>query len=67
MLQKRSFFGVLSVEDTGLFHRLVHGTTLHGKQFAAGRSRDTSGIEDIRFAAPYRTIVPWEWDWFDKA
>ena len=32
---------------------------------AAGRSRDTSGAEDIRYATPYRTIVPWEWDWFD--
>ena len=31
----------------------------------SGRSRDLSGIEDIRFAAPYRTITPWEWDWFD--
>ena len=30
----------------------------------AGRTRDLSGVEDIRFAALYRTIVPWEWDWF---
>jgi hypothetical protein len=33
LLQKRTFFGVLKVEDDGVFHRLVHGTTLHGMQF----------------------------------
>jgi hypothetical protein len=31
--QTRSFFGVLMVEDDGTFCRLVHGTTLHGKQY----------------------------------
>ncbi len=30
----------------------------------SGRSRDLSGIEDIRFAAPYRAIIPWQWNWF---
>jgi hypothetical protein len=33
LMQKRSFFGVLKVEEDELYHRLVHGTTLHGKQF----------------------------------
>jgi hypothetical protein len=40
LLQKRSFFGVLSVQEDEYYHRLVHGTTLHGKQFIAGRSRE---------------------------
>jgi spermidine synthase len=31
--QTRSFFGVLKVENDGHFRRLVHGTTMHGKQF----------------------------------
>ena len=31
--QERSFFGVLKVEQDRFFQRLVHGTTLHGKQF----------------------------------
>jgi spermidine synthase len=33
LMQKRSFFGVLIVETDQTFHRLVHGTTLHGQQF----------------------------------
>jgi hypothetical protein len=33
IFQKRSFFGVLKVEVDQHFHRLLHGTTLHGKQF----------------------------------
>jgi spermidine synthase len=31
--QTRSFFGVLKVEEDRHFRRLVHGTTMHGKQF----------------------------------
>lgn len=31
----------------------------------AGRTRDTSAVEDKVFAGPLRTIVPWKWDWFD--
>jgi SAM-dependent methyltransferase len=35
--QERSFFGVLKVQDDsdseGEYHKLVHGTTLHGKQY----------------------------------
>jgi hypothetical protein len=27
--------------------------------------RDTSHVETILFAGPLRTIVPWQWDWFD--
>ncbi len=46
--QQRSFFGVLRVEDGGAmkegyfypFTRLVHGTTLHGKQFEIDGLRD---------------------------
>ncbi len=30
--QERSFFGVLKVEDRGIYHTLLHGTTLHGQQ-----------------------------------
>jgi hypothetical protein len=49
MYQQRSFFGVLRVEGNvnykdGYvypFHRLVHGTTLHGKQFLEDGLRDT--------------------------
>lgn len=33
----------------------------------AGRLRDLSNVEDIRFATPMRAIVPWQWDWFDGA
>jgi SAM-dependent methyltransferase len=33
LLQKRSFFGVLVVEKYKIFHKLVHGTTLHGQQY----------------------------------
>jgi hypothetical protein len=40
LLQKRSFFGVLVVEKDDNYHRLVHGTTLHGKQFIDERLRD---------------------------
>jgi spermidine synthase len=32
LYQERSFFGVLKVEKTGPFNRLLHGTTLHGMQ-----------------------------------
>jgi hypothetical protein len=51
LLHTRSFFGVLTVrgeDETGTdelgrktyeFHRLVHGTTLHGKQFRAEDKR----------------------------
>lgn len=31
----------------------------------AGRSRDTSAVEDLLFAGPLRAIVPWRWNWFD--
>lgn len=30
------------------------------------RTRDTSAVEDVLFATPLRTIVPWQWDWFGK-
>jgi hypothetical protein len=33
IFQERSFFGVLSVEKEGNSRKLVHGTTLHGRQF----------------------------------
>jgi hypothetical protein len=33
VFQTRSFFGVLRVEEDGHYRRLVHGTTMHGKQF----------------------------------
>lgn len=29
---ERSFFGILKVEQNGVYNRLVHGTTLHGTQ-----------------------------------
>lgn len=32
LLRERSFFGVLAVEEVGEYHRLMHGTTLHGTQ-----------------------------------
>lgn len=49
LLQKRSFFGVLYVDkgaepvaqDVALpYHRLMHGTTMHGKQFTDDGWRD---------------------------
>jgi hypothetical protein len=30
-----------------------------------GRYRDTSEVETVHFASPLRSIVPWQWDWFD--
>jgi hypothetical protein len=30
-----------------------------------GRGRDVSKLETVRFASPLRSIVPWQWDWFD--
>ncbi len=27
--------------------------------------QDNSAVEEILFAGPLRTIVPWQWDWFD--
>jgi hypothetical protein len=35
----RSFFGVLKVEQAAGFHKLVHGTTLHGQQSLDPESR----------------------------
>ncbi len=32
----------------------------------AGRSRDTSDVEEVVFAGPFRRILPWEWNWFDR-
>jgi hypothetical protein len=32
---------------------------------SAGRLLDTSPVEDVVFASPFRMIVPWEWTWFD--
>ena len=32
---ERTFFGILKVEERGVFTRLVHGTTLHGTQINA--------------------------------
>jgi hypothetical protein len=26
---------------------------------------ETAGVEDVLFQGPLRTIIPWEWDWFD--
>jgi hypothetical protein len=34
---------------------------------ARGRLQDISKIEKIVFAGPLRTIIPWQWDWFDAA
>jgi hypothetical protein len=55
LYQDRSFFGVLKVESSPLYHpsseyrefsfhvhRLVHGTTLHGKQFLEPEVRNTA-------------------------
>ena len=38
--QERSFFGVLRVESDGISHRLVHGTTLHGRQYTLSDGSD---------------------------
>lgn len=37
--QERSFFGVHKVIDSGVFHRMVHGNTLHGMQDTTAPSR----------------------------
>jgi hypothetical protein len=31
----------------------------------SGRDRDVTKLERVRFASPLRSIVPWQWDWFD--
>src|SRR2546423_10582541 len=30
-----------------------------------GAQAEPAGVEAILFAGPLRTIIPWEWDWFD--
>jgi hypothetical protein len=43
LIRKRSFFGVLTVTEVndGAFHRMFHGSTLHGQQnMEPGRRRD---------------------------
>ncbi len=43
--QTRSFFGVLIVETQGEhFKRLLHGTTLHGQQFAVEDQKELRGL-----------------------
>ena len=34
---------------------------------AAGRLRDNSKTKKDLHIGPLRTIIPWQWDWFDKA
>jgi hypothetical protein len=48
----RSFFGVLKVEQSGDYHRLLHGTTLHGQQYLPP-GRSLAGI-----SAPVVPYVP---------
>ncbi len=47
LLQKRGFFGVLVVEQRDIYIRLMHGTTLHGEQFAL------DSYEQLRNAAKH--------------
>lgn len=37
-----------------------------GSWEASGRVRDTSDVETPVFAGPLRSIVPWQWAWFDR-
>ncbi len=38
--QSRTFFGSYTVADRGEFHELVHGTTVHGRQYRDADRRD---------------------------
>jgi hypothetical protein len=40
LLSERSYFGVYKVERDGLYHQLVHGTTIHGAQHTDPERRD---------------------------
>jgi hypothetical protein len=31
-----------------------------------GRFLDTSGVEEVLYAGPFQTVIPWQWDWFDE-
>jgi hypothetical protein len=41
----------------------IESHSMHWAQ--SDRDRDLSKLETVRFASPLRSIVPWEWDWFD--
>jgi hypothetical protein len=32
---------------------------------AVGAKAEPGGVEAVLFSGPLRTIIPWEWDWFD--
>jgi SAM-dependent methyltransferase len=48
VLQKRSFFGVLSVKYDADFMRLMHGTTQHGTQHCPGPKHDAERTRILR-------------------
>lgn len=51
---ERSFFGVLKVEESGVYRRLVHGTTLHGTQI---RSYYLLRLDT---PVPFGAFSPWD-------
>jgi hypothetical protein len=66
LLHTRSFFGVYKVEKSGNYHRLLHGTTLHGMQSIDEKRRDealtyyhrTSPVGEILVDFERRDIKP---------
>jgi hypothetical protein len=62
-------FDPIEGPDRGTFR--VHVYFLDGepldvaKAIAALPARDNTALERVLFAGPLRTIVPWQWDWFD--
>ena len=51
---ERSFFGILKIEEYGVFHRLVHGTTLHGTQISENY------ITKYDTPVPFGVFSPWD-------
>lgn len=57
LYQERSFFGVLKVERSGPFHRLLHGTTLHGMQLVGSNEPLTYYHKTGPVGQAYKAIV----------
>src|SRR5262249_11276556 len=60
LYQERSFFGVLKVEKTGPFNRLLHGTTLHGMQLVGSNEPLTYYHKTGPVGQAYRATISGE-------
>jgi hypothetical protein len=68
--RERSFFGAIAVKREGPHHRLVHGTTLHGKQFF-NSDEEMAGafIAPLMASNPLGDVVNeriGQWMWFKR-